>query len=128
METWSSSGQAIAFRWTAKWPLGSSFVDQAAVTGESIPVRKKLGDEVFAGTINQNGSIEIEVDRPASETMLSKIICSVEEAQAKKTSYQQFSDAFGKYYTPAMFVLGVLVAVIPPLFFGQLGTPSSSEA
>jgi Zn2+/Cd2+-exporting ATPase len=102
-----------------KIAFGSSFVDQAAVTGESIPVKKELGDEVFAGTMNQNGSIEIEVDKPASETMLSKIICSVEEAQAKKTSYQRFSDSFGKYYTPAMFVLGVLVAVIPPLLFGQ---------
>jgi Cd2+/Zn2+-exporting ATPase len=61
---------------------GLSYVDQAAVTGESIPVRKKIGDEVFAGTINQNGSMEIRVDKPASETMLSKIICSVEEAQA----------------------------------------------
>ncbi len=102
-----------------KVALGYSFVDQAAVTGESIPVRKEAGDEVFAGTMNQNGSLEIEVDRLASETMLSKIICSVEEAQAKKTSYQRFSDAFGKYYTPAMFVIGVLVAVIPPLLFGQ---------
>ena len=102
-----------------KVAVGSSYVDQAAVTGESIPARKEAGDEVFAGTMNQNGSLEIEVDRPASETMLSKIICSVEEAQAKKTSYQRFSDAFGKYYTPAMFVLGVLVAVIPPLFFAQ---------
>ncbi|MBN1630341.1 MAG: cation-translocating P-type ATPase [Thermoleophilia bacterium] len=102
-----------------KVAVGSSYLDQAAVTGESIPARKEAGDEVFAGTMNQNGSLEIEVDRPASETMLSKIICSVEEAQAKKTSYQRFSDAFGKYYTPAMFVLGVLVAVIPPLFFAQ---------
>ena len=99
--------------------VGSSFVDQAAVTGESIAVRKTAGDEVFAGTMNQNGSIEVEVDRPASETMLSKIICSVEEAQANKTSYQRFSDAFGKYYTPAMFVLGLLVAVVPPLLFDQ---------
>jgi Cd2+/Zn2+-exporting ATPase len=106
-----------------KVAVGSSYVDQAAVTGESIPVRKQIGDEVFAGTMNQNGVLEIEVDRPASETMLSKIICSVEEAQAKKTSYQRFSDAFGKYYTPAMFVLGVLVAVIPPLFFDQAWHP-----
>ncbi len=97
---------------------GASFVDQAAVTGESIPVRKGVDDPVFAGTINQSGAMDVAVDRPASETMLSKIILSVEEAQAKKTSYQTFSDAFAKYYTPAMFVLGVLVAVVPPLFFG----------
>lgn len=97
---------------------GASFVDQAAVTGESIPVQKKIGDEVFAGTINQNGSIEVQVDRPASETMLSKIIYSVEEAQSKRTSYQRFSDNFAKWYTPAMFILGIAVATIPPLFFG----------
>ena len=103
--------------------LGSSFVDQAAVTGESIPVRRKPGDGVFAGTINQNGSLEVQVDKPASETMLSKIIYSVEEAQAKKTSYQRFSDSFGVYYTPAMLVLGILVATVPPLFFGAAWQP-----
>jgi Cd2+/Zn2+-exporting ATPase len=97
---------------------GSSYVDEAAVTGESVPVHKKPGETVFAGTVNQNGSLEVQVDKPAAETMLSKIIMSVEEAQARKTSYQTFSDNFAKYYTPAMFVLGVLVAVVPPLFFG----------
>jgi Cd2+/Zn2+-exporting ATPase len=97
---------------------GSSYVDQAAVTGESIPVHKKPGADVFAGTINQNGALEVKVSKPASETMLSKIICSVEEAQAKKTSYQRFSDNFAKYYTPVMFVLGVLVATVPPLLLG----------
>src|SRR5450759_1241539 len=98
---------------------GFSFVDQAAVTGESIPVRKNRGDDVFAGTINQNGSLEVRVGKLASETTLSKIICSVEDAQANRTSYQRFSDNFAKYYTPAMFILGVLVATVPPLFFGQ---------
>lgn len=97
---------------------GTSYVDQAAVTGEPVPVRRKPGDDVFAGTINQNGSLEVRVTKPASETMLSRIILSVEEAQAKRTSYQRFADSFGKWYTPAMFVLGVLVATVPPLFFG----------
>jgi len=97
---------------------GLSFVDQAAVTGEPVPVRRQPGDDVFAGTINQNGSLEVKVTKPASETMLSRIILSVEEAQAKRTSYQRFADSFGKWYTPAMFVLGVLVATVPPLFFG----------
>jgi len=97
---------------------GISYVDQAAVTGEPIPVRKTIGDDAFAGTINQNGSLEVRVDKLASETMLSKIICSVEEAQANRTSYQRFSDNFARYYTPAMFVLGVLIAVVPPLSFG----------
>ncbi|MGC8491548.1 MAG: heavy metal translocating P-type ATPase [Syntrophobacteraceae bacterium] len=102
---------------------GSSYVDQAAVTGEPIPVLREKGGEVFAGTINQNGSLEVEVEKPASETMLSKIILAVEEAQARKGRLQRFSDAFGVYYTPAMFVLGVLVAVVPPLFFGALWMP-----
>ena len=102
---------------------GFSFVDQAAVTGESIPVRKNRGDDVFAGTINQNGSLEVRVGKLASETMLSKIICSVEEAQAKRTSYQRFSDNFAKYYTPAMFILGVLVVMVPPLFLGAEWRP-----
>ena len=97
---------------------GASYVDQAAVTGEPVPVHRGPGEDVFAGTINQNGSLEVRVTKPASETMLSRIILSVEEAQAKRTSYQRFSDAFGKWYTPAMFVLGVLVATVPPLFFG----------
>lgn len=98
---------------------GSSFVDQAAVTGESLPEQKQVGDDVFAGTINQNGSLEVQVEKPADETMLSKVISSVEEAQAEKTSYQTFAEKFSQYYTPIMFILGVLVATIPPLFFGQ---------
>ncbi len=102
---------------------GTSYVDQSAVTGEPIPVLRKSGGDVFAGTINQNGSLEVQVQKPASETMLSKIICSVEEAQAKKGKLQRFSDAFGVYYTPAMFVLGILVAVIPPLFMGYEWAP-----
>jgi len=97
---------------------GSSYVDQAAVTGEPVPVQCEPGSDVFAGTINQNGSLEVQVTKPASETMLSRIILSVEEAQAQRTSYQRFSDSFGKWYTPAMFVLGVFVATVPPLFFG----------
>ena len=102
---------------------GSSYVDQAAVTGEPIPVLRETGGEVFAGTINQNGSLEVEVEKPASESMLSKIIYSVEEAQAKKGKLQRFSDAFGVYYTPAMFALGALVAVVPPLFMGAEWLP-----
>lgn len=98
--------------------LGSSFADQSTVTGESLPVTKNMGDPVFAGTINQKSFLEVVVDKPASETMLSKIIYSVEEAQANKISFQNFSDSFSNMYTPAMFVLGVAVAVIPPLFFG----------
>ncbi|MCX5811131.1 MAG: heavy metal translocating P-type ATPase [Proteobacteria bacterium] len=102
---------------------GSSYVDQSAVTGEPIPVLRETGGVVFAGTINQNGSLEVEVEKPASESMLSKIIYSVEEAQAKKGKLQRFSDAFGVYYTPAMFALGILVAIVPPLFMGAEWLP-----
>jgi len=102
---------------------GSSFVDQSAVTGESFPVTKNVGDMVFAGTINQKSFLEVRVDKPASETMLSKIIYSVEEAQAKKISFQRFSDKFANTYTPAMFVLGIAIAVIPPLLFGAEWMP-----
>ena len=102
---------------------GSSFVDQSTVTGESFPVTKNNGDMVFAGTINQKSFLEVRVDKPASETMLSKIIYSVEEAQAKKISFQRFSDKFSNAYTPAMFVLGILIAVIPPALFGAEWMP-----
>jgi Zn2+/Cd2+-exporting ATPase len=102
---------------------GSSFVDQSTVTGESFPVTKNIGDIVFAGTINQKSFLEVRVDKPASETMLSKIIYSVEEAQAKKISFQRFSDKFSNAYTPAMFVLGIAIAVIPPLLFGAEWMP-----
>lgn len=97
---------------------GTSFVDQSPITGESIPVEKRTGFDVFAGTINQKGSLEINVTKRVSDTTLARIIHSVEEAQAKKSSYQRFAERFGKYYTPAMFALGIGVAVIPPLFFG----------
>lgn len=118
-------GDRVIVRPGEKIPLdgivvaGASFVDQSAITGESIPLKKQMGDEAFAGTINQKGSIEIEVTKKASDTTLAKIIHSVEEAQAKKTSYQRFAEKFGKYYTPMMFALGIFVAVVPPLFVGE---------
>ena len=98
---------------------GSSAVDQSTITGESIPVGKGTGDEVFAGTINQRGSLEIRVTQLAQDTTLARIIHQVEEAQMKKSSYQRFGEKFGKYYTPAMFFLAILVTVIPPLFLDQ---------
>jgi len=98
---------------------GSSAVDQSTITGESIPVGKGTGDEVFAGTINQRGAMEIRVTRLAQDTTLARIIHLVEEAQTKKSSYQRFGEKFGKYYTPAMFLLAILVTVIPPLFLAQ---------
>lgn len=97
---------------------GASYVDQSSITGESIPVGKEIGDEVFAGTINQKGSLEIKVTKRVNDTTLAKIIHSVEEALTRKSSYQRFAERFGKYYTPLMFALGIGVTVVPPLFLG----------
>src|SRR3989304_2488238 len=97
---------------------GYSSVDQSPITGESIPVEKKEGDDVFAGTFNQRGVLEVMVTKLAKDTTLAKIIHSVEEAQARKSSYQRFGEKFGKYYTPAMFALAFAVAVVPPLMLG----------
>ncbi|HJW85729.1 MAG TPA: cation-translocating P-type ATPase [Candidatus Brocadiaceae bacterium] len=97
---------------------GYSSVDQSPITGESIPVEKKEGDDVFAGTFNQRGVLEVMVTKLAKDTTLAKIIHSVEEAQARKSSYQRFGEKFGKYYTPSMFALAFAVAVVPPLLIG----------
>lgn len=97
---------------------GASFVDQSPITGESIPIEKKIGDEVFAATINQRGFLEVRVTKRVTDTTLAKIIHSVEESQTRKSKYQRFGERFGKYYTPAMFALVIGTAFIPPLFFG----------
>jgi Cd2+/Zn2+-exporting ATPase len=97
---------------------GSSSVDQSPITGESIPVAKWEGDDVFAGSINQRGSIEILVTKPFEDTTLGKIIHYVEEAETKKSSYQRFGETFGRYYTPSMFALSLIVIFIPFLFVG----------
>jgi Cd2+/Zn2+-exporting ATPase len=97
---------------------GSSAVDEAPITGESIPVVKGKGAEVFTGTVNQRGVLEVEVTKLSQDTTLARIIHSVEEAQAKKSSYQRFGETFGKIYTPAMFALALAVTVIPIWFFG----------
>lgn len=98
---------------------GSSAVDQSAITGESIPVDKQVGDRVFAGTLNTFGALEVKVDRPASGTTLNRIIHMVEEAQAQKAPSQQFVDRFSRYYTPGVITAAILVATIPTLVLGQ---------
>jgi len=121
-------GDIIIVRPGEKVPLdgvvvaGASTVDQAPVTGESIPVSKNEGDEVFAATINQRGSLEVRVTKLSQDTTLAKVIHSVEEAEARKSSYQRFAETFGRYYTPAMFGLAFLTAVVPSAF-GQPFTP-----
>lgn len=98
---------------------GSSDVNQAPITGESMPVEKSAGSEVYAGTINGRGSIEVKVTRLVQDTTLAKIINLVEEAQAQRAPSQQFVDVFAKYYTPAVIAGAVLVATMPWLAFGQ---------
>ncbi|CAI8791286.1 putative cadmium-transporting ATPase [Pseudomonas sp. IT-P258] len=99
---------------------GRSTIDQAPITGESLPVEKTVGDKVFAGTINQAGSLEYAVTAVADNSTLARIIHAVEQAQGARAPTQRFVDSFSKIYTPAVFVLALAVAVIPPLFMGEL--------
>lgn len=97
---------------------GKTEVNQAPLTGESTPVKKNVGDSVFAGTVNLSGSVEIQVTKILSDSKVSQIIKMVEEAQKSKAPSQRFVDQFAKIYTPAVFVLGLLICFVPPLFFG----------
>jgi len=118
------TGETIIIKPGERIPLdghvvsGSSAVDEAPITGEPIPVVKEKGAEVFAGTINQRGVLEVEVTKLSKDTTLARIIHSVEEAQAKKSSFQRFGETFGKIYTPAMFALALGVMFIPVWFLG----------
>ena len=93
---------------------GLTSIDQAPVTGESIPVDKAVGDPVFAGTINQTGSFELRVSAPASDSTLARIIHAVEQAQATRAPTQRFVDRFAAVYTPAVFVIALAVALLGP--------------
>jgi len=96
---------------------GHSTINQAPITGESVPIEKQPCDAVFAGTINQEGYLEIKVTKRAKETTLAKIIHLVEEAEAQKAPSERFVDRFARYYTPSVVVTAIGVAAIPPLFF-----------
>jgi Cd2+/Zn2+-exporting ATPase len=116
-------GATIIVRPGEKIPLdgivtsGSTMVNQAPITGESMPVKKHINDEVFAGTINQDGAIEVEATKSASDTTLARIIHMVEEAQSRRAPTQQWVDKFAYYYTPAMMLLATMIAALPPLLF-----------
>ncbi|NWB50008.1 heavy metal translocating P-type ATPase [Pseudomonas gingeri] len=99
---------------------GSSSVDQAPITGESLPIEKNPGDKVFAGTINQAGSLDYRVTAVAGNSTLARIIHAVEQAQGARAPTQRFVDTFAKIYTPAVFAFALAVAVLPPLFMSGL--------
>ncbi len=98
---------------------GGSSVNQAPITGESVPVEKRAGDMVYAGTINQQGALVLEVTSHAVDSTLSRIVEMVEEAQEQKAPSQQLVDRFARYYTPAVLAGALAVAVVPVLLFSQ---------
>lgn len=97
---------------------GSSDVNQAPITGESLPVEKAVGADVYAGTINGDGAIHVEVTKAARDTTLAKIIRLVGEAQARRGPSEQWVEKFAKVYTPAVMILAILLFLVPPLIFG----------
>lgn len=98
---------------------GHSAVNQAPITGESVPVEKAEGDAVYAGTINTSGALEFQVTAGASDTTLARIIHAVEDAQGRRAPMQRLVDSFARWYTPAVFLLSLITATVPPLFMGQ---------
>ena len=101
---------------------GRSLVDQSPITGESMPVEKQAGDTVYAGTLNTSGSFEFRVTAAATDTTLARIIHAVEEAQGSRAPMQRFVDTFARYYTPAVFLVALLAALVPPLFLASAWT------
>lgn len=117
-------GDIIVVKAGEKVPLdgvvieGSSFVDTAALTGESVPREVLTGDEIISGCINQNGLLRIRVTKPFGESTVSKILDLVENASSKKAKAENFITRFARYYTPLVVGAAVLLAILPPLFFG----------
>lgn len=118
-------GETLVVRPGEKIPLdgevtnGHSPVNQAPITGESLPVDKGPGDEVFAGTINGRGVLEVRVTRLRPDTTLARIVALVETAQARRAPVQIFVDRFARYYTPAVIALAAALVVVPPLLGGS---------
>ena len=119
-------GETVIVRPGEKVPVdgevigGGSSVNQAPITGESMPVDKVVGAGVFAGSLNGQGVLQIKSSKPASDTTLARIIHAVEEAQASRAPSQTFVDRFARIYTPVVVCLAILIAAVPPLF--GLGT------
>ncbi len=117
-------GDVVAVRPGEKIPAdgmvirGESHVDMSHLTGESIPVRRTPGEEVFAGTINREGFLEIRVTREYEDSVIMKVTRLVEEARKRKSRTERFIERFAKYYTPAVILLAFLTAVVPVLVFG----------
>lgn len=99
---------------------GSSSVNQAPLTGESLPVLKVEGENVYAGTINQEGTLDVSVSKAFSDTKISQVIKLVEEAQSQRAVSQKFVDRFAEIYTPVVMILALLTFIIPPLMFGGI--------
>ncbi|MCP8884727.1 heavy metal translocating P-type ATPase [Devosia sp. XJ19-1] len=97
---------------------GDSAIEEAAVTGESVPRRKGMGDPVFAGTINTDAVLRVKVTAAAADNTIARVVKLVEEAQESKAPTERFIDRFSKVYTPGVLVVGALVAVVPPLVLG----------
>ena len=98
---------------------GSSSVNQASITGESVPVLKEVGDDVFSGTVNEDGYLEIKVTTAAKDSVISKIVTLVKRSQLNRSETETLVEKIAKYYTPAMMVGAICVALIPPFLFGQ---------
>ena len=117
-------GSTVIIRPGDKLPLdgkviaGTSSINQASITGESVPVEKKVGEFVFAGTVNGDGLLEVETTKLAEDTMLAQIIRMVGDAQSKRAPSEMWVEKFASIYTPAVMIAAILILVIPPLLFG----------
>ncbi|WP_305512876.1 cation-translocating P-type ATPase [Methanobrevibacter sp. V14] len=98
---------------------GSSSINQASITGESVPVLKEIGDEVFSGTVNEDGYLEMVVTKKAKDSVISKIVTLVKRSQLNVSETESLVEKVAKYYTPVMMVAAICVALVPNLLFGQ---------
>ena len=98
---------------------GSSSINQASITGESVPVLKQVGDDVFSGTVNEDGYLEIKVTTAAKDSVISKIVTLVKSSQLNRSETESLVEKVAKYYTPVMMVGAIIVALVPPFLFGQ---------